>query len=427
MSRTSCIAVVFCVLISSACANAPTVVPEPGRQPAVATGPQSQPPGQFVSLYRFLGRKDGARPQSALLFAHGLWYGTTPQGGDKRCQCGIIFSIDAAGHENVAYRFRGGDDGGAPVGGMIESGGVFYGTATLGGGTDSYCSGQGYDGGCGTVFAFDPSSGAERTVFAFQGRNGGSYPDGDLVAIGGKLYGTTNYGGAYGCDCGTIFAVDPAHESGKTIYRFTGGKDGSYPDSGLTAIDGTLYGTATGGGSCDNGKGCGSVFTVQPSGKLHVVHAFVGGDGADPRSNPIKVNGTIYGTTYDGGPGCVLDGCGTIYTIDASGSERLIWVFGIDRGDGMHPAGDLAVAHGKVYGVTQVGGNSKCFRNGGCGTLFAFDPSTGLEAAVHHFVSSDGAWPLGGLTARAGVLYGTTDEGGKNDWGTVFSFAPSPH
>jgi uncharacterized repeat protein (TIGR03803 family) len=97
------------------------------------------------------------------------------------------------------------------------------------------------------------------------------------------------------------------------LYRFSG-PDGAYPDVTLLNVNGTLYGTTFGGGtnSCDN-FGCGTIFSITRSGHETVLYSFKGGpDGANPQSGLSYVNGTFYGTTpYEGGGG----GGGTVYSI----------------------------------------------------------------------------------------------------------------
>lgn len=103
----------------------------------------------------------------------------------------------------------------------------------------------------------------------------GREPVGPLVRDNntGNLYGVTFLGGAYpnncasGLGCGTIFSIDP---SGKetVLYSFTGGSDGALPGGGLTMdASGNLYGVALSGGdiSCNvQLGGCGVVFELTP-------------------------------------------------------------------------------------------------------------------------------------------------------------------
>ena len=115
----------------------------------------------------------------------------------------------------------GSTDGRQPGSALVNVGGIFYGTTPSGGA--SY-SGQSYTGdpsGRGTVFAINPATGAETVVFNFTGGNDGNRPMAALIAIGGMLYGTTVYGGQAGC--GTVFSFNPATGAQKVLHCFGGG------------------------------------------------------------------------------------------------------------------------------------------------------------------------------------------------------------
>jgi uncharacterized repeat protein (TIGR03803 family) len=79
----------------------------------------------------------------------GVLYGTTGAGGPAACTqgCGTVFSVDrATGAETILHEFQGGSDGELPVAGLIAKGGKLYGTTNYGGGANNY----------GTVFALRP-------------------------------------------------------------------------------------------------------------------------------------------------------------------------------------------------------------------------------------------------------------------------------
>jgi uncharacterized repeat protein (TIGR03803 family) len=83
----------------------------------------------------------------------------------------------------------------------------------------------------------------------------------------------------------------------------------------LINVEGTLYGTTViGGASCGSYHitGCGVVFSITPSGNETVLHNFGSkGDGAYPGAALLDVNGTLYGTTVNGG----ANGDGTVFSI----------------------------------------------------------------------------------------------------------------
>jgi uncharacterized repeat protein (TIGR03803 family) len=90
-------------------------------------------------LYSFKGGKDGAM-STATLFrdADGNLYGTTSEGGNLGCSCGVIFKMTRGPHgkytESVAYRFKSVPDGAYSYYGLTPDGlGNLFGTTAAGG------------------------------------------------------------------------------------------------------------------------------------------------------------------------------------------------------------------------------------------------------------------------------------------------------
>jgi len=210
-------------------------------------------------------------------------------------------------------------DGLAPVDGLIDVKGTFYGT-TVAGGINSG----------GTVFAIDPK-GSESVLYSFcsqQNCADGAGPLSSLLDVKGTLYGTTQMGGAsamvpcypYG-GCGTVFALDPNTGAETVLYSLCSRqkcKDGELPKGGLIDVDGTLYGTAQEGGTtrCENHSGCGTAFSIKPeTGKEKLLYSFcidqTCSDGQYPLATLIDVQGKLYGTTEFGG----AYNAGTIFSI----------------------------------------------------------------------------------------------------------------
>jgi uncharacterized repeat protein (TIGR03803 family) len=106
------------------------------------------PLGNETVLHSFdLEAGDGGLPYGGLLSdKEGNLYGTTSTGGDAFG--GTIFEVSSSGSEAVLYSFTGGTDGYIPEGGLIrDSIGNLYGTTDEGG--DVACF-------CGVVFQFTP-------------------------------------------------------------------------------------------------------------------------------------------------------------------------------------------------------------------------------------------------------------------------------
>jgi len=379
----------------------------------------------FTLLYSFKGLPyDGEVPLAGLTNDKGTLYGTTEIGGQGLCTlggpsgCGTVFTITPSGKESVLYGFTG-KSGEFPFAGLINVKGTLYGTTYEGG---VHCTEK--RGVCGTIFSI-ASSGKETVLHDFRGGSGDGWePFAGLLNVNGTLYGTTEFGGAN--DGGTVFSITTAGKE-TVLYSFgTGSGDGTFPYAGLINVNGTLYGTTEygGAGTC----GCGTAFSITTSGKETVLHSFGtrSGDGEYPLADLINVNGRLYGTTSSGGANCSGSfGCGTVFSITTSGTEVVIYSFKGGPGDGNGPDAGLVEVNGRLYGTTGNGGagGAGCSPIG-CGTVFAITTS-GTETVLHSFGPRKyGAYPLASLIDVKGTLYGTTDGGGRTDHGTVFSITP---
>lgn len=339
--------------------------------------------GKETVLHTFHGGSDGAHPWAGLTDVNGTLYGTTYDGGSS--DYGTVYSISTTGVEKVLHSFSGGSfDGAYPVAGLIDVNGTLYGTTRGGGGTEQ-CSVFSIIG-CGTVYSIS-RTGSEKVLHAFTSRPDGADPVAGLLDVKGTLYGTTRTGGANQCDtaygsapCGTVYSVSTTGVE-KVLYSFRGGTsaaDGAFPWAGLLDVDGVLYGTTYNGGNhhCGSfyGGGCGTVYSISTTGSEKVLHEFGFGpsDGALPRAALVDVKGTLYGTTLEGGS----SGPGTVYSVSTTGKEQLVYSFGKSP-DGASPEAGLTDVNGTLYGTTADGGASKChtdFGGRGCGIVFKLTP-----------------------------------------------------
>jgi uncharacterized repeat protein (TIGR03803 family) len=375
----------------------------------------------FTVLYSFTGGADGGSPYAGLIRdSAGNLYGTTLGGG--ACGNGTVFMLNKTGKETVLYSFTGGADGAGPFAGLVrDAAGNLYST-TIDGGSSSACQGHA----CGVVFKLD-ESGNETVLYSFNGGADGEYPYAGLVRDAkGDLYGTTAFGGGGGCPnyfsgCGTVFKLDATGEE-TVLYSFTGtGGDGAYPYAGLVLdAAGNLYGTTAQGGTyaCNYGEnGCGTVFKLDKTGKETVLYTVTDTHGAYPYAGLVRdAASNLYGTTL-GGDG---SGRGRVFKLDKAGKETVLHSFTGTGGDGEYPyAGLVRDAKGNLYGTTWSGGTH------GSGTVFELD-KTGKETVLYSFTGgADGAWPWAGLALDAnGNLYGTTVIDGASGYGTVFELTP---
>ena len=264
-----------------------------------------------------------------------------------------------------------------------------------------------------------------RVLYRFAGDLGNG-PAAALIDVGGKLYGTTQGGGEYGS--GSFYSISTAGVE-KVLYSFAGSSDRGESGSKLNRHQGhfvqhdhvwwlamllqpwlrdhiprkyhrlresaapfqpfrpalswrvSLFGFARCErhslrhdlrrrrlGCPQNGhRGCGTVYSVSTTGSQTVLHRFGrGADGAVPSGNLINVNGTLYGTTLEGGSFGYRGGSfgyGTVYSITRTGTEKVLHSFAGGT-DGLQPWAGLVNEKGLLYGTTYAGGSR---RNGGNG------------------------------------------------------------
>src|SRR5208283_3532262 len=120
------------------------------------------------------------------------------------------------------------------------------------------------------------------------------------------------------------------------LHNFVSPPHGAYPGAGVIRDpEGNLYGTTNGGGA----SGAGVVFKVDPSGHETVLYSFTGGaDGSAPNSVIRDLRGNLYGTAYAGG----ASGAGVVFKIDTSGNETTLYTF-TGSADGGNPFGGLTL------------------------------------------------------------------------------------
>ena len=387
----------------------------------------------FSVLHSFQGT-DGSYPLGGLVFGkNGILYGTTESGGTGE---GTAYSItphvNGGLAESVIYNFNS-SGGQGPSSSLVSSNGVLYGTAPEGG-----------TAGAGTVFELSPgAAGAPWTqtvLYNFQAITDGRGPFAGLtLGLAGVLYGTTTYGGNASCisglGCGTVFQLTPPAVVGNpwteaVLYRFQLGADGINPSAGVAlASDGSLYGTASGGGQFEGGV----VFHLTPPAVQggawteSVIYSFASGaDGEQPLA-PVVISkgGDLYGTTLGGGSA----GCGTVFELTPPAVPGNPWnkytIHSFTCTDGAYPESAVLLKPGVLYGTASGGGSF------GAGTIYSLTvpamPGTPwTETTLHNFQSSsDGSNPVGNLISGVGTaLLGTAMSGGSNNMGTVFKLIP---
>jgi len=369
--------------------------------------------GHETVLYSFPGPADGSVPYAGVTAdSAGNLYGTTYNGGPANA--GVVYELDATGHETLLHTFTGESDGGNPSAGVTRCpNGNFYGTTSLGGAANM-----------GVVYEVD-AAGQYTLLHSFTGGADGGHPyAGVTCGSAGNIYGTTVYGGnTVACPaqsylpggCGVVFTLD-ASGNETVLYSFTGEADGGYPYAGVILDPaGNLYGTTASGGTENCYLGCGVVYELNSTGRETVLYSFLGApDGAFPKAGVIRDSaGNFYGIA-----GLGASYAGVVFKLDTTGQETVLYSF-TGGADGDYPVGLIRDPAGNIYGTTQYGGA------GGAGVVFGLD-TKGKQRVLYSFTGgADGGTPYAGVIRdAAGNLYGTASSGGKEGTGVVFRLTP---
>jgi uncharacterized repeat protein (TIGR03803 family) len=433
-----------------------------------------------LSTLASFNNSNGAYPLAGLVQdPTGNLYGTTTVGGASNN--GVVFRLTPAGGLTNVYSFGGGTDGSYPAAALLMgSDGNFYGTTAYGG---NY--------GAGTVFRLG-LDGTLTTLVAFDGYAGANPQAALIEDTDGSLLGTTQNGGAN--DEGVIFRLSfsgppqitsqPASQSvyggnnvllsvtvvGASPLSFQWQKNGTnVVDAGnvsgatnrfltLTSVSATDSGTYSVVVSNPAGatNSAGAVLQVITSPPLIVtaptnqapnactpVTFSVAVIGNQPLSYQWQKNGAnladtcnIFGssastlvisnaTEADSGTYTIIvtnalgltNATATLSLVPKSASCTSLttrhWFSGNNDGP---PNGLARGTNGyDLYGTTQNGGTWNL------GTLFSLD-TNGIYTTLASFAGANGASPLAAPVQGAdGSFYGTTVQGGAYNKGTVFA------
>ncbi|MBI3501251.1 MAG: T9SS type A sorting domain-containing protein [Bacteroidetes bacterium] len=196
------------------------------------------------------------------------------------------------------------------------------------------------------------------------------------------------------------------------LLDFAGATNGQSPYGALYS-DGTfLYGMTSAGGT----TGDGVIFKIQPDGtgysKLLDFNATTENT---PYGSLISDGTFLYGMIAFGG----TFGYGVIFKIKPDGTGyAILHNFG-SGSDGSSPHGSLIYDGTYLYGMTNAGGGNNY------GTVFKIKPNGIGYADLLDFNATNGQAPFGSLVSDGTFLYGMTAKGGANNLGVLFKIMPN--
>ena len=148
-----------------------------------------------------------------------------------------------------------------------------------------------------------------------------------------------------------------------------------------------------------------------------ILYSFAAGmDGSQPSASLVRdPAGNLYGTTFQ----YTAFNAGTVFQVDRTGKETVLYSFTGGAGGGQPFAGVILDAAGNLYGTTQFGGTD------GQGVVYQVSPD-GQETVLHSFTGgADGGSPVASVTfGPKDDLYGTAENGGANGDGAIFKVTP---
>jgi uncharacterized repeat protein (TIGR03803 family) len=406
----------------------------------------------LITKFSFSGAISGKSPNGDLMqSSNGKLYGLTNSGGVNAG--GVLFEFDITSNTFTNKKNMGSiSTGQNPCGSLTEApDGNLYGVTSYGGANNF-----------GVLFQYDPVSSTYSKKIDFSGMINGKQPRASLMLLGNKLYGMTYFGGTsnigvmyqydfssstltkkidFGAEqgnyttslinasdgnlyctnqfggsnnCGTLFKYDPFTQVSSKLVDF-GDTLGYYPSSSLLeASDGNLYGVTVFGGS----SGGGVLFQYNPltntyTKKVNFI-AYSGTNEFGPNGTMIQASdGKLYGTTVNGG----AHQCGVLFQYDLV-TNTYVKKIDFDSINGRRPfPGLIQASDGNLYGMTYQGGLSDM------GALFQYNPVTNVYTKKVDFMGSNGSTPYYSLIqGNNGKLYGTTSQGGANNFGVLFQF-----
>jgi uncharacterized repeat protein (TIGR03803 family) len=353
-------------------------------------------------LHHFSSELDhGLGPRGGVAVSDGRIFGTT----DANASGGTIYSLNLDGSDyTMLHEFPlDGSEGTLGIGKPVVVGNSVYGV-TLTGFSPNFG---------GTLWAIDRDGSNFRLLHEFANGATGANPQDGPRFFGDRLYGTAKTAGPG--SFGTLYSINLDGTDFQILHDFsdsTVGKNGKLPLSAPIQLGTRLFGTTLAGGAL----GGGTVYSVKMDGTdFQIVHSFP--TETYPEAGVIAIDGRLYGTMTNGGD---FDNHGAVYSLNLDGSDfKLLHSF--NGLDGTQPSRELVSDSTRLFGTTFLGGGNTA------GVVYSLDLDGTDFRVLNRFGDLASGQIPNALTLYGEMLYGTTEFGGLYEGGTVFALqVPEP-
>jgi uncharacterized repeat protein (TIGR03803 family) len=362
------------------------------------------PSGEFTRLFSFTqgssGFLNGNNPADGFVEANdGFLYGTTFNGGKQND--GVLFRISKTGTGfKVLHNFCSSakcTDGSIPNGLLLGQDGNLYGTTLEGGSSVSPCPSSG----CGTIFRFEPTTGAFTVLHRLTAVADGVQPFGMIQAANGNFYGVSQ-----GLDVNSF---------NEDIFQFT--LAGQFTvqfksalfDTGISGLTQGANGNLYGAFESITGRTSGEInfFEVSTEGTGFVAFApftSLAGTTTIP-SLVLASDGNLWDTNFTDSAAPM----GSVFSISPQ-NGKVLQTFAFDGANGNSPeVGVIQAADGSFVGTTELGGTISGGSNEFAdGTVWTLDAGLPAPAPAITLLNSTSGGVGSTVLINGNALIGTT-------------------